>query len=359
VSDSPLYATDCEGPVSKNDNAYELCERFLPEGFAFFERVSRYDDYLADLVHKPGYRPGNTLRLILPFLRAYGVSDGDVEEFSRDTLLLMPGARETLEFFSARMPTYIISTSYRPYIRALCRTLGFPESRTYSTEVAFGRYEVPKGEKALLEGLLKEVVRMPLLQLPPEAKGPEGLDPISREVASRLDEIFWEELPRKSCWRMAEEVRPVGGEEKAEALKAALEREGVSPEGAIYVGDSITDVEAFRWLRSEGGLTISFNGNRYALREAEVACISSNAITLAAVGEAFRRGGKEGVWELMEHWSPNALADLELSSELVEALLSGPPPKLARISEENRESLTAESERARKEIRGEVVGRLG
>jgi len=71
-----LYATDCEGPISKNDNAYELCERFLPEGAAFFERVSRYDDYLADVVRKPGYRPGDTLRLILPFLRAYGVSDG-------------------------------------------------------------------------------------------------------------------------------------------------------------------------------------------------------------------------------------------------------------------------------------------
>jgi len=67
-----LYATDCEGPISKNDNAYELCERFLPEGAAFFERVSRYDDYLADVVRKPGYRPGDTLRLILPFLRATG-----------------------------------------------------------------------------------------------------------------------------------------------------------------------------------------------------------------------------------------------------------------------------------------------
>jgi len=354
-----LYATDCEGPVSKNDNAYELCERFLPDGAAFFERVSRYDDYLADVVHKPGYRPGDTLRLILPFLRAYGVSDRDVEEFSRDTILLMPGAKETLGFLRSRMPTYIISTSYRPYIRALCRTLDFPEGHTYSTDVAFDRYEIRKGERTLLERLSEEIVRMPLIQIPPDAEDPEDLDPQSREVARRMDEIFWEELPRTSCWRMAEEVRPVGGEEKARALKDAMTREGISPENAIYVGDSITDAEAFRWLRSEGGLTVAFNGNRYALREAEVACIAWNALVMAAVGEAFRKGGKEGVWELMDDWGPDTLEAYGLGPELAEALLSAPPAKVVRVSEENREALTVESERVRKEVRGEAVGRLG
>ncbi len=27
-----LYLTDCEGPISKNDNAFELAEHFVPEG---------------------------------------------------------------------------------------------------------------------------------------------------------------------------------------------------------------------------------------------------------------------------------------------------------------------------------------
>ncbi|RKY63685.1 MAG: hypothetical protein DRQ08_09115 [Candidatus Latescibacterota bacterium] len=353
-----LYATDCEGPISKNDNAYELCERFLPEGAAFFERVSRYDDYLADVVRKPGYRPGDTLRLILPFLRAYGVSDGDAEEFSEATLLLMPGAKEAIGFLKARMPVYMISTSYRPYVRALCRALDLPEDRTYSTEVAFDRYEVREEERRLLGELLEEIVGMPLIQLPPEAKAPNDLDPESREVALRMDEIFWKVLPGTSCWRMAEDVRPVGGEEKARALEKALTREGGRPEHALYVGDSITDMEAFGWLRSRGGLTISFNGNRYALREAELACISGNALVLAAVGEMFRREGKEGVRKLTEGWGPDVLGEL-LGPELADSFPSDPPPKLVRITEGNREALTAESEKVRKQVRGEAVGRLG
>ena len=77
-----LYLTDCEGPVSKNDNAFELAEHFVPEGGAFFAKVSRYDDYLADIERKPGYKAGDTLKLIVPFLKAHGATDDAVREFS-------------------------------------------------------------------------------------------------------------------------------------------------------------------------------------------------------------------------------------------------------------------------------------
>ena len=42
-------------------------------------------------------------------------------------------------------------------------------------------------------------------------------------------------------------------------------------EDVMYVGDSITDVEAFKLVRDNGGLTVSFNGNSYAVKNAEVA----------------------------------------------------------------------------------------
>jgi len=66
-----LFVTDCEGPLSKNDNAYELAEHFMPDGARFFAIVSKYDDVQADVVERHGYKAGDTLRLILPFLKAY------------------------------------------------------------------------------------------------------------------------------------------------------------------------------------------------------------------------------------------------------------------------------------------------
>ena len=67
------FNTDCEGPISKNDNAMELSEFYIPNGHRLFAIVSKYDDYLADVERRPGYKAGDTLKLILPFLKAFGV----------------------------------------------------------------------------------------------------------------------------------------------------------------------------------------------------------------------------------------------------------------------------------------------
>ena len=79
MSGGRIYVTDCEGPLTRNDNAQEIAERFVPDGAEFFARLSKYDDFLVDVAAKPGYNAGNTLRLIPPFFKAYYVTDEDVE----------------------------------------------------------------------------------------------------------------------------------------------------------------------------------------------------------------------------------------------------------------------------------------
>ncbi|HSO26164.1 MAG TPA: energy-converting hydrogenase A, subunit R, partial [Methanobacteriaceae archaeon] len=66
-----IFITDCEGPLSINDNAFELAGHFIPQGENFFSKVSKYDDILVDEVKRPGYNAGDTLKLIIPFLIAY------------------------------------------------------------------------------------------------------------------------------------------------------------------------------------------------------------------------------------------------------------------------------------------------
>ena len=70
-----VYITDCEGPVTKNDNAFELTAHFVPAGDRLFSLLSRYDDVLAYAYRRRQYRAGNTLRLIVPFLKAYGATN--------------------------------------------------------------------------------------------------------------------------------------------------------------------------------------------------------------------------------------------------------------------------------------------
>ena len=58
------FVTDCEGPISKNDNAFELAEHYIPDGGKFFRILSHYDDVLAYLEQRPNYSVGYTLRLL-------------------------------------------------------------------------------------------------------------------------------------------------------------------------------------------------------------------------------------------------------------------------------------------------------
>ena len=82
--------TVCEGPLALNDNAFELCREFIkPQGDRFFQQVSRYNDYLAGVAKRPGYKAGDLLKLILPFLKANGLTNARIEAYSR---LPKPGA---------------------------------------------------------------------------------------------------------------------------------------------------------------------------------------------------------------------------------------------------------------------------
>ena len=70
-----IFITDCEGPISRNDNAFELTSKLIPEGATLFTLISKYDDVQAELIRRPGYRAGDTLGLILPFLKAFGATN--------------------------------------------------------------------------------------------------------------------------------------------------------------------------------------------------------------------------------------------------------------------------------------------
>ena len=85
--------------------------------------------------------------------------------------------------------------------------------------------------------------------------------------------------------KLLTDVVTVGGEQKAESIRDAAKKLGSKLEDAMYVGDSITDVEAFQLVRKNGGLSVSFNGNSYAVRAAEVAVQSESNLVTAALAD--------------------------------------------------------------------------
>ncbi|MEM3874924.1 MAG: HAD hydrolase family protein [Candidatus Bathyarchaeia archaeon] len=357
-----VFISDCEGPISKNDNALELTARYVPNGAHIFTVISRYDDVLADVVKKPGYKAGDTLKLILPFLRAYGVTDHKMQSFSAKTLLLISNVKESLAFIRKAAEAFIVSTSYEHYIRALCQAINFPFENVYCTKVKMDCYPLSQKERCKLRELATEIAKMPVIEIPKGASSIKDFPKSHQQVIRRLDEIFWEEIAKMEIGKLFSEVNPVGGCEKSEAVMQIAKKLGVSLSEVVYVGDSITDVEAFKTVRSGDGLTISFNGNQYAIREAEIAVMSEKALVTALLTAVFCKYGKEDVIELVNNWSFERIKELDADAELKNKFFGAYGEKLPRVevvTAANMERLAKESTAFRKTVRGEAIGRLG
>jgi len=356
--------TDCEGPLCLNDNAFEVCRDFIvPDGDRFFKQVSRYDDYLADILKKPGYKAGDTLKLILPWLKAAGLTNDTFLTYSLKSILYVPGVKETYRFLhSLEMPIFEISTSYRQFALAVGMELGFDAAHIFCTELDLDRYTLSSGEVEVLNALKADIVALPEIELPPEATRREDLEPAVQQAITRMDEIFWDLVPGLAIGRIYQDVNPVGGFEKANALTQSLRNTGLPPTAAIYVGDSITDVQAFHRVQEGGGLAVSFNGNRYAVTNAELIIAADSAWPVALVTALFLVHGKAGVLAQAQRGLPGDPAAWGLPDVWTQTIaqgLSGRRAVLATAAGGVTDELIQTSGARRSELRGAAIAALG
>jgi len=357
------FITDGEGPVTKNDNAFELAGSLIENGERFFNIVSRYDDVLADILHRPKYKAGDTLRLILPFLKAYGATDSGMINFSRENILLVPGAEKTMRFINELMPAFIVSTSYEHYVNAVCESIGFPFENAFCTTLRIDSARISEWEQETLRNCAQEIASLSMIEIPDNALSLEEFDEKSRSTVERLDEIFWNELTDLSTYSLIMDVDPVGGEEKASSILEIQRATGVGLESTMYLGDSITDVQALQLVRDGGGVSVSFNGNSYAIREAEICVISPNTVVTSVLAETFSTAGREGVMNLVENWEVDFLRRSGYVHDYLimelERVFPDELPTLERITFNNIDRLTRESSAFRRTVRGESIGSLG
>jgi energy-converting hydrogenase A subunit R len=355
-----FFVSDCEGPISKNDNAYELAAKFVPNGERLFCNISKYDDVLADVFNKPGYMAGGTLKLILPFLKAYNVTDRQIEEFSSDNIILIKDTQATLKYIKSIAECYIVSTSYEHYIKALCKANDFPYQNTYCTKVSLDNVVLTAKERVMLCERAQEISQMALITIPANAKSLVDFSLEDQVLIKRLDEIFWCEFLQMSVGKFLSEVVAVGGEQKAESICDIVKGQRVLFKDVMYVGDSITDAEALRLVKECGGLAVSFNGNSYAVKNADVAVISESNFAVAVIADVFYRLGREETLNVLKSWSESALRAVGVNLELLRqvfGVVGG--PKVQIVTSENMTLVVTESSEFRKRVRGVAIGRLG
>ena len=342
------YITDCEGPLTLNDNAYEMADKFIENGGELFKILSLYDDYLVDIVKKENYKAGNTLKLILPFFVVENLTNRDFIDFSKDNIYAVRDSKFLLNYLKNAMNTYIVSTSYGQYIEAVSNYMQLPFENTFYTKVDIDSLKLNDEE-------IKKIIEFKDLIL----KNPDDYE--------LFDDIFFNQIPKMGIYEKIRDVEVVGGEGKKLAIDEIIRRDDINQDQIFYIGDSITDVEPLAFARKNNGISVSFNGNEYPLKVAEIAIVSPSAVATAVIANVYAENDKNYVLEFIKDY--NDSEDLEkifddynidedIKNKFFE-VFADEYPLIQTVTDENYEKILKVSKEMRNNIRGQNIGELG
>ncbi len=278
---------DLEGPLSSQDNAYELMKLF-PNGDKIFEVISRYDDLLT-LEEREDYEPGDTLALIVPFLVLHDISENDIAALAIKASLT-DGAAELVSWLQSKSwKVFCISTSYEQYAIHITQKLGIYAHNVACTSFPLDKFRATlhKEDSSLLEQTEQDILTM------------SPVDDDDR-IKQRLDYFFWEKLPTTDLGMAIKEVKPVGGRRKVIAINKFADAYEQPLSKWVVIGDSITDFRMLQAVEATGGLAIAFNANEYALPHATMSLASTSISDLMDVSEAWQKGGRRGVEKIVK-----------------------------------------------------------
>jgi energy-converting hydrogenase A subunit R len=283
---------DLEGPLSPQDNAYDLMKLF-PNGDKIFEVISRYDDLLT-LEERPDYEPGDTLALIVPFLILHNISESNIATLAAEASLTGGAAKLVSWLQSSSWKIFCISTTYEQYATRITQKLGIYAHNVACTPFPLDKFRatLTKEESQLLKQAEEEILTM------------RPVDDDER-IKKSLDKFFWEKLPETELGAAIKQVKPIGGRRKVEALTKFADKNDQPLSKWVVVGDSITDFRILQAVEEAGGLAIAFNANQYALPYATMGLASTLISDLQEVLEAWQKEGRpwvERVVKYKEKW---------------------------------------------------------
>lgn len=288
-----IICFDLEGPLSPIDHALEVM-KLIPDGRKVFEVISRYDDLLT-LDNQRDYEPGNTLKLIAPFLAQCRITDVNLTAVSKKAILTEGAEKVILGLQKNKWKVFIISTSYEQHAFHIAECLNISKKDVFCTKFPLDKFGKALTEKELLvvdsagDYIASDLYSRDL-----------RLGKRDEEIKTYLDEIFWKVFPSlPGINRIFKAIRVMGGARKAEALKIISEKTNVPLQDMAVVGDSITDLKMLKAVKEVGGPSIVFNGNKYALPCGTVGICSTSLKDLEQILQKWEEGGRKAVKEFI------------------------------------------------------------
>jgi len=365
----PVACWDLEGPISIIDFAAEI-GRLLNKKTElnlqnydmgeFFVMISNYDDYLIDepgvkeRLKIPEYQPGDTLRLMAPFYVAC-FTDEELVNLAKNNLGLLPGCKELMNLLQKNWEIFVISTSYSHFAHNVTNALNIPKDHVYCTAL---------NVKKLKEGLRNIDDTVNILVKEIFQKYLTNHNDLSSVIAD-LNDFFWKG-EESDYIKVMNRVKVRGGKRKEFAVEEISEKTGVHISEMIALGDSITDIDMLKRLNEEGGLAITFNGNRFSAKNANIAITTPNNLGVLPIFQF-----KDNIDDFLEKWEEKSIYFKNNPQKIEKGLISNDykeifvrhnfVPELVNLknkSAEQKKEVIARQEKMRKIVRG-WAGNLG
>ena len=345
----------CDGILSKNDFGRDLCARSIRNGARFFDAVSRYEDLNTFVLERDETKSHQTMKMIIPFLKAFGMTDRFAYDLARDSLQIIPGADGTAAYLRRLLPTFIASSSFEHHMMAVSDALDFPMDSITCTNVEFDSAENDRLEDKKLRELANKIASVRLPKTMYTVSESEFLDEDDEVLVTELDSIFNDILPGMEAYKSFKDVLAIGLNEKAYALLEIRKKTEIEFNSTAYIGSGINDYQALDLVRDSDGLAISFNGSEYAVRGCNIAVMSNNTIVLDVLVGEFYNEGIQAVFDMVDNWNREYLTDCKCSDRnLLDRMLKTFPRKLPvvkRVGRRNVKSVIEESDEYRRKVR--------
>ncbi len=293
---------DLEGPLSPMDHAWETADLFSIQtggerksGKELFSAMSQA--IALDIENNPQsiFQAGDTLSLLVPFLKYHGVRDIDLRTVS-EKARLVNGAPETIatlkkmgaeEFVLSTSydgTSYVNSTSFIHHADRVGKSAGVDAENIYATHLDLNSLMLNRTSREKIE-----IAQYMILDLKDR---PEIL-------ATYLTLLATKTLPDAGYGNPLEITKVMGGKRKAEKIQEIM-GEDDDYSKVVVVGDSITDRDMLQLVKDRGGLAIAFNANLHALSHANAALATTDMRDIIPLIQSFWENGLESAKKFVE-----------------------------------------------------------
>ncbi|MCQ2053007.1 MAG: hypothetical protein MJZ03_03630 [archaeon] len=348
IEDNQLIL-DCDGVFTCNNYVKNLCTKMIRNGGKFFDVISRYEDLTTFALREE--KPVQAVKIITPFLKAFGVTDHYAYNFAKKDLKVMSGARTTMGYLQNLLPTFITTDSYEHHVMAICDSLNVPMEMVTCSKIVFDSDCTNKQENKRLRELSNKIASLKIPDINYSFTGLEYLHNDDVKIVDTMNKIV-EEIIEMETWSFFEDVFSVNVNEKVCTMMEIKKKTSIEFENTVFIGSDVDDYRSLDIINNDGGLAISFNGSEYAVRGCNVAVVSSNTIVLDVLVGEFYNEGIQAVADIINNWNKDYLKSCKCSDRnLMDRMLEIFPAKLPIVKivdDYNVDAIARDSEMYRK-----------